>query len=85
MQNALVGLIVIACAVYAVWTLMPSALRRALAVRLQHGPWPRPLARALRRAAQQPAGCGCDAGCKAQASPPTAPRPIRIHPRPKKG
>lgn len=85
MQNTLVGLIVIACAFYAVWTLMPSALRRALAGRLQHGPWPEPLARALRRAAQRAPGCGCAAGCSAQAMPPSAPQPIRIHTRPKKG
>lgn len=82
MQSALVGLIVIACAVYAVWALMPSALRRALAGRLQHGPWPAPVARHLKRAASASAACGCDAGCDA-AKPPQAAQPIRIHRRPK--
>ena len=30
MQGVIVGLIVIACSAYALWTLMPAAVRRAL-------------------------------------------------------
>jgi hypothetical protein len=84
MQSLIVALIVVACTVYAVWVLMPSALRRALALRLQHGPWPAFLARHLRRAALAPTGCGCDGGC--DANKPAAPaqaQPIRFHRRPR--
>jgi hypothetical protein len=86
MQEFLVALIVVACTVYAAWTLMPSALRRALALRLQHWPWPPLLARSVRRAALAPTGCGCD-GCDAK--PPVGAKPadilhtIRIQRRPK--
>jgi hypothetical protein len=81
-QELIVGLIVAACTVYAVWVLMPSALRRALAGRLQDGPWPAGLARHLRRTALAPTGCGCDAGCDAK-KPAAATQPIQIHRRPR--
>lgn len=82
MQGLLVAAIVIACTVYAAWTLMPSAWRRGLAQRLQNRRWPGPVTRYLKRTASAPAGCGCDAGCEA-AKPPAAAQPIRIHRRPK--
>jgi hypothetical protein len=83
MQELIVALIVAACAGYAVWALMPSALRRAVAQRLLHRAWPQPIARRLRRAALAPTGCGCDAGCDAKAPKPSAPQPIHIHRRPR--
>ena len=84
MQELIVAIIVTACTGYAAWSLMPSALRRAIAQRLQHGPWPEPIARSLRRAALAPTGCGCDAGCETKAAKPTAAQPIHVHRRPKK-
>jgi hypothetical protein len=81
MQDLLVALIVAACTGYAVWVLMPSALRRAIAQRVQHWPWPSAISRRLRRAAQAPTGCGCD-GCDTK-PPAAASKPIRIHRRPK--
>lgn len=83
MQELMVALIVVGCTGYAVWALMPSVLRRALAQRLKHGRWPAPIARGLRRAALAPTGCGCDAGCavKKPATPPA--QPIHFHRRPK--
>ncbi|QBK03879.1 hypothetical protein DW355_03010 [Hylemonella gracilis] len=62
MQNIVVALIVMACFVYAVQTLMPNVPRRALARWLALWPhWPAFLARRLQRAAREPvAGCGCD-------------------------
>lgn len=84
MQELIVALIVVACTGYAVWTLMPSALRRALAQRLLHGRWPAPIARRLQRAATAPTGCGCDAGCEAKKpAPSAAAQPIHFHRRPK--
>ena len=83
MQELIVALIVAACTGYAVWTLMPSALRRALAQRLLRGRWPAPIARRLQRAATASAGCGCDAGCEAKKPAPSAAQPIHFHRRPK--
>ena len=83
MQELIVALIVIACTGYAVWALMPSAWRRTLAQRLQHGPWPEPIARGLRRAALAPTGCGCDAGCEVKKPASPAAQPIHFHRRPK--
>lgn len=83
MQNLIVALIVVACTGYAVWTLMPAALRRAAAQRLQRWPWPERIASGLRRAALAPTGCGCDAGCDIKKKPAaSASQPIHIHRRP---
>ena len=83
MQDLLVALIVVACAVYAVWALLPMAWRRALAQRLVAAPSPAPIKRWLQQAAQ-PAqagnACGCD-GCGAGAPKPADVKPIRFHPR----
>ena len=43
-QYLVVALIVIGCAVYASWTLMPAALRRRSATALAALPWPRTVA-----------------------------------------
>jgi hypothetical protein len=89
MQTLVVPLLVIGCGCYAVWKLMPSAARRALAasaLKLPH--LPSRVESALRQAAKAEAGCGCD-GCDradrkpaanvAAAAPAT--QPIRFHPR----
>jgi hypothetical protein len=85
MQNLLVALIVVACAVYAVWVLLPLAWRRSLAGRLATAPWPAPIKRRLQKAAQPGNACGCN-GCDSSPAPgapgakPEA-QPIRFHPR----
>jgi hypothetical protein len=66
-QDLAVALIVGACAMYALWALLPSALRRALAtaaLRLRLPAW---LASPLRRATRGSSGCYCE-GCD-RASP----------------
>ncbi|OYU75782.1 MAG: hypothetical protein CFE45_32305 [Burkholderiales bacterium PBB5] len=70
LQTALTALIVLACAGYASWTLMPAAWRRTLHRRL------------LRREPVADAGgCGgCGGGCAAPAAPGGA-TPITIHRR----
>jgi hypothetical protein len=78
-QNLLVALIVLACAVYAVWALLPSGWRRALAARLAGGPWPPAMKRRLQQAAQPGNACGCS-GCD-RAAPKTEAKPIQFHPR----
>jgi len=83
MQGLIVALVVIACTVYAVWTLMPGAARRSLAGSMlkvvllkdrqfghQIGGESR-LTLKLRKAAQATSGCACD-GC--DRAPKTAPR-----------
>ncbi|MEP7296673.1 MAG: hypothetical protein ABI702_10830 [Burkholderiales bacterium] len=83
MQVLIVVLLVSACSVYAAWTLMPAAARRAIAVSLLQLPLPNALALPLRRAATTSAGCGCD-GCD-HAPAKTAPKPeqvVTFHPRP---
>lgn len=82
MQGLIVALVVVACTVYAVWTLMPGAARRSLAGSMlkivllngrQIGGESR-LTVKLRRAAQASSGCACD-GCDRapKTGPQTAP------------
>lgn len=84
MQQLVVGLLVVLCSVYALWSLMPAALRRPLAGWLLRMPGigqGGPLAGLLRRAAAVPNACGCD-GCDAKPAAPArtdAAVPIRIH------
>jgi hypothetical protein len=85
-QYFLVALLVLACAAYATWTLMPATLRRRGAAALAPLPWPRAAARWLAGQAAPAAGCGCD-GCdrSALAVPKTsAGAPITFHRRPPK-
>ena len=89
MQAPIVALLVIGCATYAAWTLMPAAARRAIASSLLKLPLPESFAAKMRRAATFSPGCGCD-GCdhapakKASAAPaaPPVPQVITFHPRP---
>lgn len=84
MQHLVVGLLVVLCSVYALWSLMPTVLRRPLAGWLLRVPGVGqggPLASVLHRAAAGPSACGCD-GCDAKpAARPHADAavPIRIH------
>ena len=86
-QSVAVALIVGACLAYAVWVLMPSVARRALAGALLLLPLPAPLAARLVKTANAASGCGCD-GCDrasdvspAPAASRRAEQPIRFHPR----
>jgi hypothetical protein len=61
MQAFIVALVVVGCTGYAVWTLMPSAVQRALARALLRIRWPEGISRVFRRAARGRSGCGgCD-------------------------
>ena len=81
-QMAIAAAVVGSCLVYALWTLMPVALRRTVAATLLRVTW---LADSgsLQRIAQAPAsGCGCT-GCDAvkPVAPLRAATTIRWHPR----
>jgi len=79
--------IVVACAGYAAWTLMPAAARRGIALALLKRPLPAFAARFLRRHAEAASGCGCDGCDRKVAAPPAAQRrpaqgaPLVFHPR----
>jgi len=87
LQTLVVALLVIGCAVYAAWALMPRAARRGIAAALLKLPLPRPVAGFMRRHAAAASGGGCD-GCERNAAaPPPAGRPPKqgaplvFHPR----
>ena len=82
-QSAAVALIVGACLLHAVWTLMPSAVRRALANALLRLPLPAALARRLPKTARAAPGCSCD-GCDRHLPPPRPVEPLIFHPRPRR-
>ncbi len=82
MQTLIVALLVVACSVYAAWTLMPAAARRGIASALLKLPLPGAFAAKMRRAATVSSGCGCD-GCDhapAKAAP-QAPQVVTFHRR----
>ena len=76
MQTLIVAAVVLACAAYSVWTLMPAAARRAVAGWVLKLRLPEPLARPFRRAMQAKSGCGACGDCGSAAA-----KPIRIHRR----
>jgi hypothetical protein len=88
MQTLIVALLVVGCATYAAWTLMPAAARRAIAWSLLRLPLPAAFAAKMRKATTASSGCGCD-GCdhapaKAAKAAPRAPQVVTFHPRPKR-
>ncbi len=85
MQILIVALLVGGCSTYAAWTLMPAAVRRAIASTLLKLPLPESFAAKMRKAASVRSGCGCD-GCDhapAKAAAPKAQQVITFHPRAK--
>lgn len=62
LQNLVVWMVVLASSIYAVWALMPSALRRVVAKRLLRLPNLAWLRTPLQQAAAGKAGCDCS-GC----------------------
>jgi len=70
MQSLIVALIVLACSGYAAWTLMPSAWRRSLALKMLKLSPPESLARMLRKAAQPAGSCGGCSSCGNSAAKP---------------
>lgn len=80
MQDAIVGLIVTGCALYAAWTLMPASTRRSLAGQGAKLPLPARVRARLQARAVAAAGCGCN-GCDQGGKPaaaPGAPRPVQF-------
>jgi hypothetical protein len=81
MQTLMVSIAVFACSVYAVWTLMPQALRKTLATALLALPLPAWGKSWLRKASAGASGCHCE-GCDAGAvAPAKGAKPLVFHPR----
>ena len=86
-QTVVAICLVVGCAFYAGWTLLPAAARRGIAVTLLKRPLPAFAARFLQRHAEAASGCGCDGCDRNVAAPPTAQRPpaqgapLVFHPR----
>ena len=87
-QYLVVAVIVIGCALFASWTLMPVALRRRCATALAALPWPGAVARWLAGQAAPATGSGCDSCERSTLAVPKAsagaPTPITFHRRPPK-
>ena len=90
-ESLLVFTLVSACFVYAAWTLMPQAARRALSTGLLRLPLPQRWSAYLQKMTQAPAGCQCS-GCEhappvkrrsSQKVGPTQAQPLVFHPRKK--
>ena len=83
MQTLIVALLVAGCSVYAAWTLMPAAARRAIASSLLKLPLPEALALRMRKAAAMSSGCGCDSCDHAPAQAASkATQVVTFHQRP---
>ena len=84
-QTLIVGVLVLSCALYATWTLMPSGARRHLARHLLKIGLPAAVRARLLRHAQATSGCGCD-GCDhaTKATAPMEPKPLQFHRRTKR-
>ena len=82
LQTLIVMILVPICSGYAVWTLMPSIARRAVAGWLLSFNPPRRLAAPLAKAAAPGASCGCS-GCDraAPVMPADSAQPLRFHSR----
>jgi hypothetical protein len=82
LQSLIVALLVTGCSIYAAWTLMPAAARRAIALSLLKLPLPNAFALKMRKAATLSSGCGCD-GCDSAPAKaaPKAPQVVTFHPR----
>ena len=81
-QTLIVGVLVLGCALFSTWTLMPAAGRRHLAQRLLKLRLPKAIQARLLRHAQATGGCGCD-GCDHGSKAPAAAqaKPIQFHRR----
>ena len=87
LQSIVATLLVVGCALYATWTLLPATGRRGIATTLLKRPLPGAAVRFLRRHADAASGCGCDGCDRNLAAPPPAGgspaqgAPLVFHPR----
>jgi len=82
LQNLIVAVLVLASALYAVWSLLPAGAKRALALRAQSWPLPAWALRRLQGVAGATEGCGGCGGCAGNLQSKAQPKP-RQRPPPK--
>jgi len=84
-QSVIVAVLVLGCAIYATWTLLPASARRSVALALLKQRLPGPVAILLRKHAQASTGCGgCD-GCDHSSKKKVASvQSVNFHPRPRR-
>ena len=75
LQTVLALVLVVGCAVYATWTLLPAGGRRGIATALLKRPLPGPAARFFQRHATATAGSGCGSCERNPQATPQAGRP----------
>src|SRR5688500_10673051 len=81
-QTLVVAVLVLGCAVYARWPLMPAGIRRRGARHLLQVPAPAIVSARLRRHAAAAGGGGCDGGGHATTpADPAQAQPTRLHRR----
>jgi hypothetical protein len=81
-QALIVAGVVLWCTMYAAWTLLPAAAKRAIATRLLRLGVGWPLSGALQRALRPAGACGgCDSCGDAPQRPAGAEQPITLHRR----
>lgn len=80
LQSLIVALLVVGCAAFAAWSLLPALARRTLAVFALQSPvsLPGPIARFMRRHAEASNACGCD-GCDRSELKKPEPGPSVVH------
>ena len=79
-QNLVVALLVLACTVYAAWTLMPAGARRAMAAWVLKWSLPEVMQRPFQKAMKPAGACGgCDNCGDAKPAAKSAVQPITFH------
>jgi uncharacterized membrane protein YfcA len=83
LQNLIVAVLVLASALYAVWSLLPAGAKRALALRAQSWPLPAWALRRLQAVAGATGGCGGCGGCAgaSPSKPASAPQTVTFYRR----
>ena len=79
-QSLAVATLVVACAASAIWTLMPAAWRRRIAIASLGMPLPRPIVARMRKHAERDSGCGCDGCDQGAVKTPSATQATTTHP-----
>jgi hypothetical protein len=79
-QSLVVAVVVVLCATYAAWTLMPAAARRAVAALVLRLALPERFARPFRKALQPAGACGgCDSCGDAAGKAPARVQTVTFH------
>ena len=82
-QHLVVFVLVAACCIYALWTLMPAVARRFIAKQMVKWPLGSTWKTRFQHAASEPSGCDCSGCDKVVDRTRKQPQVVHFHPRPK--